>query len=69
MIPRKESFWFEGLKFAEDEIKFGTDLGVTDVLYYNDPPEYGLVPDEFNLEFKNGYLDCVEHYKSLGILK
>ena len=69
MIPRKESFWFEGLKFAEDEIKIGTAMGVTDAFYYSDPPEYGLVPDKFNLEFADGYLSCVKHYKSLGVIK
>lgn len=70
MLPRKESYWFEGLKFAEDEINIALlyDELCSSESFHS--PEYALRSDKDKEEFYQGYYSCVDHYKNiLGLIK
>ena len=67
-MKRRESYWFESLKFAEDDIQMGLEAGVKEVAAY-EPPTGAFIPESLQNEFDSGYYAGLEHYKSLGIIK
>jgi hypothetical protein len=68
MLARTESFWFEGLKYAEDDVQIANSYGDTAHESYFKPPVYGLVSEASQVEFENGYFDGIQHYKRLGLI-
>ena len=65
MLKRTESYWMEGLKWAEDEVHIALLFGDSCHSEAFQSPTYALASESNQEQFHQGYYACIEHYKNI----
>lgn len=64
MLKRTESYWMEGLKFAEDEVRIALLYGDSCRSETFESPAYTLASESNQEQFYQGYYAAIQHYKN-----